>query len=191
MITKKQSIFNSLYTRVVHCLVCLCLVFLLASCASYPRINGAEEQRFPSIEAIVPEWQTLAQTETSLPDGSIAYFAGATQKPRLRFRAIRVNLSDPSLRIVVNAETLGVGVIPSVKVSSFVAHYDCLVGINTAPFRPVSAKEGEARTVVGLSIADGKVISPPQSPYDALVFYANGTAPSSISLSTSLIPRPL
>jgi hypothetical protein len=172
----KHFIRNSRYVRVVRYLQWLpCLALLLASCASYPRINGAEERQFSAIDAIVPEWQPLAQAETALPDG-IGYFAGTTQKPRLRFRAIRVNLSDPSLRIVVNAETLEAGVIPSEKVSSFVARYDCLVGINTAPFRPVSAREGEARTVVGLSIADGKVISPPQSPYDALVFYADGKA---------------
>jgi hypothetical protein len=179
MTTKKQFISHSLHARIIHYsqwLVCLYLALQLASCASSPRINGAEEQRFPSIEAIVPEWQPLAQTETSLPDSGIAYFAGTTQQPRLRFKAVRVNLGDPSLRIVVNAETLGAGVIPSVKVSSFAAQYDCLVGINTAPFRPVSAREGEARTVVGLSIADGKVISPPQSPYDALVFYADDKA---------------
>lgn len=151
------------------------LVLLLASCVSSPRINGVEEQRFPSIKIIVPEWQPLVQIDTLVPDTAIA-FAGTIQKPRLRFRAIRVNLSDPSLQIVVNAETLKAGVIPSVKVSSFVAHYNCIVGINATPFSSVSAREGEARTVVGLSIADGKVISPQQSPYDALVFYTNGKA---------------
>jgi hypothetical protein len=154
----------------VNIVCALSVALLYASCVSSPPIDGAEALRFPVIEAVVPTWRPLAQSD------GIAYFAGTVRKPRLRFSAVKVNLAEPALHIVINDETWGAAVIPSVKVSSFVAQYDCLVGINTAPFHPVSAREGEKRTVVGLSIANGTQIAPPQSPYDALVFYASGKA---------------
>jgi exopolysaccharide biosynthesis protein len=64
----------------------------------------------------------------------------------------------------------------SSKVSSFVRNNDLLAGINALPFYPVSDKEGEDRTNVGIVISDGVILSPPNSKYDALVFYEGGGA---------------
>jgi exopolysaccharide biosynthesis protein len=58
-------------------------------------------------------------------------------------------------------------------VSGFVQHYDCLAGINTNPFSPVSGKVGEDRAIDGIAIADGVLVSRPNPQFDALVFYAN------------------
>ena len=49
--------------------------------------------------------------------------------------------------------------------------YGCIAGINTIPFDPVSAKEGEKRTCAGVVISGGSLISPPAGQYDALVIY--------------------
>jgi hypothetical protein len=171
--------FNVLHARIMRrargCLLAAAAL-LLASCASSPPVQGAEEQRFPSLETIAPVWRPLVQADSPATESAVVYFAARVQKPRLRIRAVRVDLSDPAVRIVVNGARLEPGVIPAVKVSSFVAQYGCLAGINATPFRPASAREGEARTIVGLSVSDGRLISPPQSPYDALVFYADGKA---------------
>jgi exopolysaccharide biosynthesis protein len=56
-------------------------------------------------------------------------------------------------------------------VSGFVEAYNCLAGINTNPFSPVSAKVGERRSIDGLAIADGTLVSLPNPHFDALVFY--------------------
>jgi hypothetical protein len=68
------------------------------------------------------------------------------------------------------------GTVPSTRVSSFVRDYGLIAGINTVPFDPVSAREGEARTIVGIVISDGIQSSPPRPEYDALVFYESGRA---------------
>jgi exopolysaccharide biosynthesis protein len=51
-----------------------------------------------------------------------------------------------------------------------------MAGINTVPFEPSSAREGEERTVVGLGVSDGRLIAPPAPRFDALVFYRDGRA---------------
>ncbi|MDR1212247.1 MAG: phosphodiester glycosidase family protein [Spirochaetaceae bacterium] len=66
--------------------------------------------------------------------------------------------------------------MPSTRVSSFVRDYGLIAGINTVPFDPVSAREGEERTIVGIVIAGGKLFSLPRPEYDALVFYTSGRA---------------
>ncbi|MDR1178670.1 MAG: phosphodiester glycosidase family protein [Spirochaetaceae bacterium] len=68
-------------------------------------------------------------------------------------------------------EAAPLGTVPSTKVSSFVRNYGLIAGINTVPFDPVSAKEGEERAIVGIVIAGGRLFSLPRPEYDALVFY--------------------
>jgi len=63
----------------------------------------------------------------------------------------------------------------STKVSSFVRDNDLLAGINALPFDPVSDMEGEPRTNIGLVIADGRMVSPPNPGFDALVFFTDGS----------------
>jgi hypothetical protein len=68
------------------------------------------------------------------------------------------------------------GYVSSIRVSSFVRDNGLLAGINTVPFDPSSAREGEERKAVGLGIAGGRLITPPVPRYDALVFYEDGGA---------------
>jgi exopolysaccharide biosynthesis protein len=120
--------------------------------------------------------------------GGIDYCAGKIIKPKLEFRALRIALSDPGLRIVVSGNVSHTaspdtsagspgGTIPAVRVSSFVRDNRLLAGINTAPFAPiVTGKEGTPLTIVGLTVAEGRVISPPDPRFDALIFYYGGGA---------------
>jgi hypothetical protein len=149
---------------------------------------------FPDIPAIQPLWRPLY-------DG-LAVFVGRTQKPRLEFWVVRVALDPPEksprLRILIGAGNktgdeagdrdkdrgesedgrggLRFGFVSSTRVSSFVRDNGLLAGINTVPFDPSSAREGEEREVVGLGIAGGRFIAPPVPRYDALVFYRDGGA---------------
>jgi exopolysaccharide biosynthesis protein len=111
----------------------------------------------------------------------IEYFAGKVLKPRLEFRALKANLEDPRLRIVVGAgaadsEEKTPGKAVSVHVRTFVEIHGCAAGINANPFDPVSTKEGETRLIVGIAVSDGTVLAPPHAGYDALVFYRDGRA---------------
>jgi exopolysaccharide biosynthesis protein len=125
------------------------------------------------VEEILPDWQVF--------ETGIEYFAGRVRKPRLKFWALRIDLTDPTIGFAVNKPEAvnGVfqdGVIPSVKVTSFTERYACLAGINANPFDPASDKEEEPRKIVGIAVSQGLVVSDPNPAYDALVFYSDGQA---------------
>jgi exopolysaccharide biosynthesis protein len=75
------------------------------------------------------------------------------------------------VEIVTNKAEPLPGVIASVKVSSFLREYDCVAALNAGPFEPVSGREGEARTVIGVFIRGGVLYAPAVPRYGALVFY--------------------
>jgi hypothetical protein len=64
----------------------------------------------------------------------------------------------------------------STRVSSFVEGFNCLAGINANPFSPVSAREGEERTIVGIAVSEGVPAALPAPGFDALIFYSGGGA---------------
>jgi hypothetical protein len=120
-------------------------------------------------EAIHPEWIPFA--------AGLDFFAGRVKTPRLEFWALRVDLSRPELRIVVNgaqAEANPPGHIPSTTVSGFVKRYGCIAGLNTNPFSPVSGRVGEDRRIDGIAVSDGYAAALPNPAFDALVFYRDG-----------------
>jgi exopolysaccharide biosynthesis protein len=92
-----------------------------------------------------------------------------------------VDLSEPRIEIVVkggaeSAEALPPGSVAGTHVSGFVRRNGLLAGINANPFDTVSEKEGEKLKVVGLMVSDGVLVALPNPRFDALVFYADGTA---------------
>jgi exopolysaccharide biosynthesis protein len=108
----------------------------------------------------------------------------------LEFRALRIDLSEPGLRIVISGgdsplyNTEGqndpanpAGTVPSVRVSSFVRRNGLLAGINAAPFDPLlTGKEGIPLTIQGITVTEGLLVSPANPWFDALVFYSGGGA---------------
>jgi hypothetical protein len=116
-----------------------------------------------------PQWQQFA-------DG-IDYFHGKISSPRLRFWALRIDLLSPGVEIVVrggaDSGTDSEGMF-SAKVSSFVRSNNLAAGINAVPFDVSSSREGQPIKNVGIIISQGKLISPANSNYDALVFYKDG-----------------
>jgi hypothetical protein len=167
-------------------IVLLLLVFLL-SCRTFSpvRETGITPAVFETIDAIVPQWAPYAEEF----GGGLALFAGKLNKPPLEFWAIRADLNEPGLSVVVSGPEPVNGVfrenhIPASSVSSFVERYDCIAGINTNPFSPVSAKPGEDRFIDGIAVSNGVLVARPNPRFDALVFYpdtagepAAGTVP--------------
>jgi len=144
--------------------------FLIFSCSSLAVA--------PSPETAAAQWQPFAE-EAGAADTGLAYYAGRVSRPRLEFNALRVDLSHPGLRIFAAGGADGRaddGRFLSVKVSSFVRANNLTAGINALPFDPVSGREGEPRTNIGIVVADGVMVSPPYAQFDALVFYADGSA---------------
>jgi len=119
--------------------------------------------------AVEPVWQPFAD--------SVDFFRAKVLDPQLEFWALRIDLNSPNIRIVVKGGApSNDGSTLSTKVSGFVRDNDLLAGINAVPFDVITSKEGQPIKNIGLVISDGKVISPANRQYDALVFYKDGKA---------------
>ncbi|MDR3174744.1 MAG: phosphodiester glycosidase family protein, partial [Treponema sp.] len=147
--------------------------------------SGLPVLKVPAISALEPRWRPLSAGE------ELSVMAGKIQNPRLEFWALKIELDHTAegrsarggggenlrLRIFLGAgESPRPGYVLSTRVSSFVRNNGLLAGINTIPFDPSSAREGEERRLAGIAISGGKTLAPPVSRYDALVFYAEGGA---------------
>jgi hypothetical protein len=150
--------------------------------------SGLPVPAVPNIPALTPRWRPLSA------GGELSLMAGKIKNPRLEFWALKIELDyttegrsvreaaggggeNRGLRIFLGAgESPRPGYVLSTRVSSFVRNNGLLAGINTVPFEPSSAREGEERRLVGIAVAGGKTIAPPVSRYDALVFYTEGGA---------------
>jgi hypothetical protein len=158
-------------------------VIIFSSCATISPLETGRQRPVSakSPETVSPQWLPFARDTTTALD----YFAGKTERPLLEFHALRVDLWDPDLQIRAAGGGLDKndedGIFRSTKVSSFVRSRGLLAGLNALPFDPVSGKEGESRTNVGLVIAEGLMLSPPHTAFDALVFYTDG--------STAIMPQ--
>ena len=154
----------------------LALTAVILSCSSLSSVSHLNTKLFTEaagIDDAAPVWQVFTP--------GVDYCAVRIKSPKLRAWALRVDLGRQDIGVMVSGkEPVGGivrdGVVPSRKVTGFVRRHGCVAGINTNPFSPISAKEGEARTLVGITIDKGVVISPPRPPYDALVFHADGAA---------------
>jgi hypothetical protein len=151
-------------------------VILLFSCGTAPQPEKPAEPRLkpekPVIaetpRSIAPQWEPFAAEAGE----ALRLYAGKSAQPRLEFYAVRIDMSAPHLRIVVAPGGRNeAGGSLSTKVSSFVRDNNLLAGINALPFDPVSDKEGEYRTNIGIVVSDGVLLSPPHKVFDALVFY--------------------
>ncbi|MDR0539203.1 MAG: phosphodiester glycosidase family protein [Spirochaetaceae bacterium] len=152
------------------------LFALFVSCANIPAFRKDLKRNVVHAEEIggfFPVWKPL--------QAGIDVLAGRTRHPKLKFYAVRIDLTDRDRGIIVTpvlpdgVPPLGTGKIYSIYVSSFAEANGCVAALNAGPFSPVNAREGEERAVYGLFIADGTLIAPPDG-YDALVFYKNGKA---------------
>jgi hypothetical protein len=160
-------------------LLLLLLFLFFPSCRTFSpvRETGIIPAAFGTIDAIVPQWTPYAEEF----GGGLALFAGKLNRPPLEFWALRADLTEPGLSVVVNGPEPVNGEfredhIPAGSVSSFVERYNCIAGINTNPFSPVSAKPGEDRFIDGIAISNGILVAHPNPRFDALVFYADGAA---------------
>jgi exopolysaccharide biosynthesis protein len=131
---------------------------IISACATPPSLTA------DFLAGFVPEWRELTE--------GVDVLAGSSASPKLRFWALRVDTANPAVNIVIYPGADNAAL--SLYVSSFVERADCAASVNTSPFSPSSAKEGEARAIIGLTISGGVLISPPVSAYDALVFYKDG-----------------
>ena len=161
----KKNVPNSLFP-IFHSQILILIVFLL-SCATPGKPAVAQ-----SPQEVFPQWESFAEDSV---DG-LVYCTGKISSPRLEFHALRVDLSNPELRIFVAGGAGSSDAVLSIKVSSFVRENNLLAGINALPFDTSSEREGEPRTNVGIVIADGVMISAPHPEFDALVFYSDGSA---------------
>jgi hypothetical protein len=153
----------------------LCGIFFLflpvLSCVSLSPLDPVARPVLAAApEEVVPQWRPFAEDR----GGGLAYFKGKTRSPRFTFHALRIDLSEPGLQMVVRDGAPGEDGPLSVTVSSFVRDNGLLAGMNATPFDPVSAREGERRINKGIVVSGGVTLSPPNSRFDALAWYTDG-----------------
>jgi hypothetical protein len=150
-----------------HAVFILLVPLFLFSCLSF---SSSPANRLLRVSGLDTEAEIAWQPWQSGDTPAFDFFAGKMQNPRIEFWAIRVDLRDPRLGFTVYEKP------QSIHVSAFTKEYNCIAGINTIPFSPVSARQGEARSFVGIVVSEGILVSPPNPSYDALVFYSSGEA---------------
>lgn len=101
-----------------------------------------------------------------------------SQEPRLmRGYAVRIALDTPGLRFLA---TPGNGDRPDhtdgLKTSSFLIRYKCQLAINATPFSPIHKEEGKPQKIEGLTISEGRLVSPAQLSYPALLLTRDNRA---------------
>lgn len=126
---------------------------------------------FSSCATLAPRPTTLASPPDQTPGwavlgAGIEYAAFAAASPRVEACALRIDLGAKGLEPVVTP--CEGGLTKSQYVTSFARQFGCAAAVNAAPFEPSSAIEGERRKVVGLTMADGIVMSPAVPPMAVL-----------------------
>ncbi|MDR2071404.1 MAG: phosphodiester glycosidase family protein, partial [Treponema sp.] len=158
--------------------VIVLLFLFFASCRTFSPVRiRTVPAGFETIDVIIPQWTPYAEEFSQ----GLALFAGKLDRPLLEFWALRVDLSEPELSVVVSGPEPVNGEfrenhMPAGSVSSFVERYNCIAGINANPFSPVSAKTGEDRFIDGIAVSKGILVARPDPRFDALVFYPNDDA---------------
>jgi len=139
-------------------------LLLFLSCAVVSSDSTNENPiTFSALNAVAPEWQPLA-------DG-VLFFQGKISKPQIEFWALRVDLASENTHIVVRGGDAAETGFLSSRVSSFVRDNNLIAGVNASPFDVISSREGQPIRNMGVIISNGKMISPLNHHYDAIVFY--------------------
>jgi hypothetical protein len=94
-----------------------------------------------------------------------------SRQPRqMRAHAVRIALDTPGLRFLATPDN---GDRPDhtdgLKTSTFLTRYKCQLAINAAPFSPIHTEEGKPQIIEGLTVSDGKIVSPAKGNYPALL----------------------
>lgn len=145
----------------------------LASLAVWVWLGGLRAPRFlENWTASGPEfepWQSL--------EPGIEYSRALRTSPRpLRIHALRVDLRDPSLEVVVpRAEYAGGGETRALWPLTWLKRHDLRAAINATPFTPAPIFPSRPTRLQGLAISDGQRWSEPTGNLDNLVVAPDGS----------------
>lgn len=93
------------------------------------------------------------------------------RQPRLmRGFALRIDLHAPGIRFLATPDNgERPGHTDGLKTSTFLARFGCQAAVNAAPFGPIHAEEGLPQNITGLTVSQGKQVSPPDGNFPALL----------------------
>jgi hypothetical protein len=126
---------------------------------------------FSSCTTLAPRSTRLAAPPEQAPvwaalGSGIEYAAFASASPRVEACALRIDLRSEGLEPMVTP--CKEGMTKSQYVTSFARQFSCAAAVNATPFEPSSVIEGERRKIVGLTMANGIVMSPVVPPMAVL-----------------------
>ena len=151
--------------------LCYITFFLYASCTTVPvpspltSVEPSVETEQVSSQLTQYVWIPVA-TGLSLAQSFIA-------DPPLAVYCLRVDLENPH----VSVEVISTEGTPTLRrTSTIVRKYSLVAAVNATPFSPVQLFEGKQAYIAGLSVTNGREISPPSKKYAAIVFESNNRA---------------
>jgi hypothetical protein len=125
-------------------------------------------EQWPEVAGDITQWHGRAP--------GIAYARGRLDQPRpVKWHALRIDLHDPGIEVVVGAYPEAVDVFVSAWPSSLLRSEGLLAAINATPFEPEPYLPGALVRPQGLIAIGGGVLAGAVSNLDALVESGHGT----------------
>ena len=155
--------------RIVKGIVLLAVVSLVGAWTYYFAIPNLASPigRGPIAGPWYSRWQPVF-------DG-VEYLRADIRIPRpISVHAVRVDLSNPEVSMIVTPQTGGPGsTVPSRRATTFIKEFGCQVAINAGLFFPKAYFENEPVQASGLTASLGYVYAEPASNLHALVISSN------------------
>ena len=129
---------------------------------SQPTSAAASQPASAPLRPTIGPWRAIFR--------GVEYAQASATTPRpMQLHALRVDLTEPNVRLFVtpsNGEApLDTG---GMMTSTFLVKYGCQAAVNASPYQPVKQAEGTDMDVQGLSASNGDVYSPPSPNYGAM-----------------------
>lgn len=158
--------------RVLRC-ICYATFLLFASCTTIH--DTTLEPDYISEPAPAPEKISAPVSNYIwLPiDSGLSLAKVLMKEPPLAVYCLRVDLENSKVFVEVITSP---GSPTLRRTSSVVRKHSLVAAVNASPFSPVQLFEGKNAYIAGLSVTDGKVISPSSKKYASLVIESNSRA---------------
>lgn len=94
----------------------------------------------------------------------------ASRPRQMRGWAARIRAQEPGIEFLATPDNGDrPGETDGLRTSSFLKQFDCQLAINAGSFAPIHSDEGLPQDIHGLHISRGRIVSPAEPPYPALL----------------------
>ncbi len=148
-------------------LFCLAVALMLTALGSTCRTLAQEQVKDSGVSSLKyekeGEWKPLFSGVDGLN-------LNVSAPRRMKAFAVRIALDTPGIEFVSTPDNGDrPDEVDGIYTSTFLKQQKCQIAINAGAFAPVTDLEGAEKNIQGLHISEGKLVSPWQNGYDAVV----------------------